>query len=188
MPSIRDRDEGNSRRRERQALLKKGPGTFAYNGGSFDIEHVPTPKLIGKDVPSLDADGLPILDAAGRQVMKPAGIHATDEDGSVIMGGVPKVIKRPLSVFNIRGIDFPKGAPVAVDAPLALKLRGMDCFDEVDESAVQKDKEIEESEPDGPTRSELMRIAAERGFKTKNTTTKAELIAMLSTPESQAQG
>jgi|WetSurMetagenome_2_1015567.scaffolds.fasta_scaffold40789_3 hypothetical protein len=184
MPSIRDRDEGYARRRDRLAMLKKGPGTFIYNGNAKDVESVPTPKLTGRDTPALDDGGMPILDAAGRQVFQPAGRHALNEDGSVILGGVPKLIHHPIEVFKIRGYEFSSGKPTNVnDASLALKLRGMDCFEEVEPGARAKNDVETTNEDDGPTRSEMMSMASAKGLKPERTATKADLQAMLKAAE-----
>jgi len=183
MPSIRSREEDSRRRSGRLAQLKKGPGVFVYGGNAVDTDAIPTPLLIGRDEPLLDTNGMPVLDPAGRQVMKPAGRHATDDEGRVIMGGVPKIVKKPLATFVIRGITFPRGEPVVVGDPgLALKLRGMDCFEEVDAGTTTKKRAEEDPTVDdagGLSWPELRSLAKERGIETTQKTTKAELLEML---------
>jgi hypothetical protein len=186
MPSIRSREEESKRRSGRLAQIKKGPGVFVYDGNAVDTEAVPTPLLIGRDEPLLDKYGMPVLDPAGRQVMKPAGRHATDDEGRVIMGGVPKIVEKPLAVFKLRGVKFPKGEPVSVsDAGLALKLRGMDCFEEVfgksSKKNVEEDDDAEGAKQNeaGLSWQELRSLAKERGIETTQKTTKADLIEML---------
>lgn len=137
MPAIRDRGEGNAKRKDRLAKLKKGPGVFVYDGSAVDVEHIPTPLLTGKKVPELDGAGMPLVDGAGRQVFKRAGTPVRNDRGEIIMGGAPKVVRHPINVFEIHGFAFPKGEPIHVDNDqLALKLRGMDCFTEVDAAAL----------------------------------------------------
>ena len=188
MPAIRSRDEENRRRSGRLAQLKKGPGVFVYGGQAVDTDAIPTPRLIGRDEPLLDKEGMPVLDAAGRQVMKPAGRHATDDEGRVIMGGIPKIVKKPLDTFKLRGVSFPKGEPVSVsDAGLALKIRGMDCFEEVTgkeaakkhEPAHEHEEAAKQDDSSGLSWPELRSLAKERGIETTQKTTKAELLAML---------
>lgn len=187
MPSIRSREEESRRRSGRLAQLKKGPGVFVYNGRAVDSDAIPTPILIGREEPLLDREGIPVLDAARRQVMRPAGRHDTDEEGQVILGGVPKIIKKPLDTFKLRGVEFPRGEPVSVsDAGLALKLRGMDCFEEFDgkESPKKHEPAPDSDEPSkhdehGLSWQELRSLAKERGIETTQKTTKADLIEML---------
>ena len=142
MPAIRDRGEGNMRRKDRLAKLKKGPGVFVYNGSSFDHESIPTPLLTGRNEPVLDANGMPVMDSSGRQVYQRAGSFVRGPKGEVVMGGVPKIKRTKIDVFKIRGVEFPEGERVTVEDPqLALKLRGMDAFDEVE-------PEVEEETPE----------------------------------------
>lgn len=175
MPSIRDREEGYARRRDRVAMLKKGPGVFVYLGTAFDVESVPTPKLVGAKAPVLDADGLPVKDAAGRQVFRPSGAYVTDENGNTVYGGEPKIIKHKIAEFKIRGYEFPKGKKVQVsDAVLALKLRGMDCFEEV-EGKPDADKPSA-SDDAGPSWEEIRAVADKHEVKLGRTTSKQEAI------------
>ena len=186
MPAIRDREDGHQRRKDRLALMKRGPGVFVYNGNAFDVESIPTPLLIGRNTLALDKEGLPIRDASGRQMLQPAGKYKLDDEGHVILGGVPKIVKHPIEVFKLRGREFPKGKKVKVDDPsLALKLRGMDCFDEVDGDADDEDDDEESSEL---SRSELMSLASARGLKPERTATKADLAAMLAAAENEVEG
>jgi hypothetical protein len=134
MPQILDRGEGSAKRKERLARQKKGPGVFVYNGKGFDAEWHPTPLLVGKDEPVLDAGGMPVLDAVGRQVFKPAGQYKRDSKGHIVMGGVPRTEKKPIAVFELWGVKFPAGVAVSVEDPaLALKLRRLAVFEEVEE-------------------------------------------------------
>jgi hypothetical protein len=132
MAAIQDRSEGNERRRDRVAKLDKGPGVFVYDGSAVDHEWTPTPKLIGEGVAKLDGNGLPVIGKDGRQVFEdPNKIERDAKTGAVVMGGAPKKKDIPIAVYKLRGIEFPKGKPVEVDATLALKLRGMNGFEEV---------------------------------------------------------
>src|SRR5512141_2968122 len=102
MPAIRDRGDGNQKRRERLAKIKKGPGTFVYLGKALDHECIPTPMKVGKKVPALDDAGLPIHDSSGRPVYETPGATAKDAMGNPILkGGPPKVRTTPIDVFEI---------------------------------------------------------------------------------------
>lgn len=134
MPAIRERGEGFAKRRERLAQLKRGPGTFVYDGSGCDTEMVPTPLLAGRDEPVLDDSGMPVIDASGRQVFRKAGTYVRDTSGNIVLGGVPKIVRKPIEVFVLQDVRFPTGEPVLVtSASLALKLRGMSCFEELTE-------------------------------------------------------
>ncbi|MEM2160740.1 MAG: hypothetical protein QXN55_07295 [Candidatus Nitrosotenuis sp.] len=171
MPAIKIRDEGYTKRSQRLALLKKGPGIFAYNGNGIRKECIPTPLTTGAKIPDLDADGMPKLDDYGRQIFVPAGRHVIDSEGRVVMGGKPKVKNHKIEVFNLWGTDFPTGKPVVVkDIMLARKLRGMDCFEEIEE-------EIEETESiDNMTWQKIKALAKEKGLTFAPSTTKAEMV------------
>lgn len=133
MPTIRDRDEENRTRSQRIKNFKRGPGYFKYIGGGVDVECIPTPKLIGKMVPDIDKDGVPRTDPSGRQIMKRAGGYVTDDEGRIVMGGEPKRIEHPIEVYELAGFKLPIGKPVFIDDKrIALKLRGMDFFVEVE--------------------------------------------------------
>lgn len=137
MPAIKERGEGFAKRKDRLAKLKRGPGVFVYDGSFCSVEHIPTPMLTGHKEPVLDANGMPVTDAVGRQVYQPAGRVKTGQDGRPIMGGIPKVKKTPADSWTVRGKVFPAGEQVVVDNPsLALKLRGMDGFEEIEGEAV----------------------------------------------------
>lgn len=155
MPQILDRGEGNAKRKERLARQKKGPGVFVYDGSGCDTVWHPTPVLVGKSEALLDSSGMPAIDSSGRQIFKPAGQYKRDKQGKIIMGGVPRVERVPLDVFKLRGVEFPAGVPVRVeDGQLALKLRCMGCFEEVDEAALA-DPDPEDLEPAGDPPSDV---------------------------------
>ncbi len=128
------RGEGNARRRDRLAKIKKGPGVFVYDGSAMDTESIPTPLLTGRKTPLFDASGLPALDRAGRQIYSSAGEPVRNPlTGAIVMGGVPKLVHHPVAVYTIREHEFPKGEPIEVhDDELALKLRCLSCFTEVE--------------------------------------------------------
>ena len=135
MAAIKDRGDGNMKRKERVARLKKGPGLFVYNGTAKDHDWSPTPQTVGKAVQMLDDAGMPVVDGSGRPVYERESKYVRDAKGNVVMGGPPKIKTRLLDVFNLWGVEFPEGERVEVtNAALALKLRGMDGFDEVDEA------------------------------------------------------
>jgi len=139
MPAIHERGEGNARRRERLAKLKKGPGVFVYDGEGYDTEAIPTPLLTGTKSPVFNAAGLPVMDASGRQIYEKSGRPVTAQDGTIVMGGVPKVRRIKIKTLKMRGLEFPEGKPVLVaDEALALKLRGMDVFEEVEGKDAEK--------------------------------------------------
>jgi len=120
-------------RKARLAKLKKGPGVFVYLGGAMDTEATPTPLLGGKKVVALSDSGLPILDASGRPTYQPAGMPVLDGKGRPMLGGQPKIKHIELSTFLVRGVPFAKGEQVTVgDEQLALKLRGMRVFEEIE--------------------------------------------------------
>lgn len=128
-------------RKSKQAKLKQGPGVFTYIGGAFDTEWIPTVLKTSKQEAAVSDDGSPIYDRAGRPVMVPAGRVVRNDKGEPMMGGPPKVVRNELKTYTLRKIEFPKGEPVEVfDEALALKLRGLDCFDEAED-------EIEDAEP-----------------------------------------
>ena len=136
--AIVERGEGNAKRRERLAQLKRGPGTFTFLGG-YDVEWIPTALLTGKNVPVLDANDMPVVDGSGRQVFKPANEVVRDEAGRPKLGGVPKVVKRKLDKITVRKVTFEKDKPTYVgDHALALKLRCMQSFKEVGEQQPKK--------------------------------------------------
>jgi hypothetical protein len=141
-----ERGEGNETRKKRLEKLKKGPGVFIYNGEAEDTEYVPTPLLTGRKEPLLDDRGLPVTDRAGRQIYAPSGQVVRNGKGEPMLGGIPQIVKHKIEVFVVRGVEFPAGKEVVVnDSSLALKLRGMTHFAEVD--AVEAAPEGEEPAP-----------------------------------------
>jgi hypothetical protein len=119
-------------RKARQAKLKTGPGTFKYIGGEFDTHAEPTVLKTSKRAAKLDENGAPVFDRAGRAVMEPAGTIVRDDRGNPMLGGPPIVSRKERDPYVVRRIEFPKGKAVLVeDESLALKLRGMECFEEV---------------------------------------------------------
>ena len=133
MASIKDRSEENKSRKLRQAKLERGPGVFVYDGGAFDTAAIPTYLKVGREVPAFDANSMPVVDAAGRQVYERAGALVRDAKGQPVLGGVPELRHIELDVVVVRGVSFPRGEAVEVpDDSLALKLRGMDGFREIE--------------------------------------------------------
>lgn len=148
MPQIRERDEENSSRKKRHAKMKRGPGVFVYDGSLHDPSVEPTPLLVGTKEPVFDASGMPVADGSGRQVFQRAGIPVTDERGEVVRGGTPRPVHEQMDTWTIRGVVFPEGKAVRVaDAALALKLRGMDGFAELEGEAAEA-----ADEPEAPKR------------------------------------
>jgi hypothetical protein len=130
---ILDRGEGNHRRRERLAKIKKGPGTFIYDGEMCVSIWEPTVMLVGRDVAVFNADSMPAMDASGRQIFEKAGSPMRDDKGRPVLGGPPKKTKKKLTTFVVWGVSFPAGEPVEVTDPtLALKLRCLGGFTEIE--------------------------------------------------------
>jgi hypothetical protein len=180
---IFDRSDGNRSRALRLAQIKKGPGVFVYDGSSVDDASEPTILMHdGRSEPVFDASGRPSLDAAGRQIFHRRGTPVRDERGAPVMGGVPKVTGIEVKERKIWGHTFPTGVEVAVkDNALALKLRGMGCFKEVEPKA--QHAAAERQAPTGDlnmmTRQDLMRVAKERGLEYGRDTTRDEMLALL---------
>lgn len=128
-------------RKSRQAKLKSGPGVFRYVGGAYDTACTPTVLRTSRREPDLDGSGMPRLDASGRQMWRPAGAIVRDEKSAPVLGGPPKVERIELDVCTVRRVPFALGEAVEVaDEQLALKLRGMECFEEVDGGEPPKKK------------------------------------------------
>jgi hypothetical protein len=138
VPENRLRDFDNSSRRKRQALLKKGPGVFVYDGKATKQEWSPTPlRTTGKD-PAIGDDGMPLSDADGNVIFEKPGQLVPDGKGGFRLGGKPKIKLVPILVRVVQGVSFPAGDAVAVSSPaLALKLRGMDGFEELEGKAAK---------------------------------------------------
>lgn len=142
MPQIKDRSEENARRKSRLAKMRRGPGVFVYDGSLCDTEWIPTPALTGKKEALFDSSGLPAMDASGRQIYQQSGRPVIGHDGKILMGGTPKMVRKPIETYLLRGMAFPKGEPVEVeDSGLALKLRGMDGFTEVEAVEIVEEDE-----------------------------------------------
>jgi hypothetical protein len=136
MPSIRDRSENNKTRKGRLANVKRGPGVFRFLGG-IDVAYVPTYLLHGRKEAVFSANGLPVVDSSGRQVYERSGSIVRDERGQPVLGGEPKRVETPITEIELRGLRFVEGEPVEVtDATLALKLRGMNSFEEIEPGEV----------------------------------------------------
>ncbi len=166
MAAIKDRDDENKSRKLRKAKIKRGPGVFVYDGSLIDTEWVPQALRMGKNVAVLDANGMPVLDATGRQIFEKSGAPVRDEKGQPVLGGEPKVVKHPIEVYKLWGVEFPAGKEVVVDDPtLAAKLRGMDGFDEVEGAAL----EVVEEGTEKPAESEP-RFFKKRGRPKKSET------------------
>jgi hypothetical protein len=180
---IFDRSDENKSRALRLAQMKKGPGVFVYDGSSMD--HASEPTILmhdGRSEPVFDASGRPSLDVAGRQIFHRRGTPVRDERGAPVMGGVPKITETQLAERKVWGVSFPAGQAVAVKEPsLALKLRGMGCFEEVEPKA--QHAATERQAPVGDlnmmTRQDLMRVAKERGLEYGRDTTRDEMLALL---------
>lgn len=150
MPQILDRDEDNAKRKQRLAKLKRGPGVFVYDGSHTDHESIPTYLLVGKEVAKFnESTGLPQIDKSGRQVFERAGTVVRNGKGEPVLGGVPKIERIAVETKTVRGVDFPTGKKVLVEDPsLALKLRGMDGFEEVEgEADVEAEPEASAEAP-----------------------------------------
>jgi hypothetical protein len=147
MPAIIDRSEDNAKRKNRVAKLRKGAGTFVYKGGLFDTVSTPQPLVTGANEPVFDAGGAPVIDSSGRQVYQRSGQVVRDIQGRPVLGGEPKLERIEFEVAKVRGVSFPRGEPVHVsDEMLALKLRGMLGFDEVEAvELVESDEPVSEA-------------------------------------------
>ena len=183
MPQILSRDEDFARRRDRLKMFKRGPGTFVYDGSWCDTEWIPTFKTVGKNVPAFTSSGVPVLDAAGRQVFVPVGDIVRDDKGRPVLGGEPERKKIPLDTVKIWGVALPKGVPVKVDASLALKLRRMDGFNEVDEKTVLA-PEFDEKPLHKMSKGELLELAANEGIRVDEDAKKAEIVVLLEQAQS----
>lgn len=110
MPHILDRTDENKTRKGRREKFKRGPGWFVYDGSETDTESIPQPKFMHNGKPDLD------------------------HNGKQKNGGPPLLKLIPIETYVLQGHEFPKGVPVRVELDaLALKLRGMNAFVEVDE-------------------------------------------------------
>ncbi len=170
-----DRSDSNRTRAMRVAQLRKGPGVFVYDGSSRAIDAEPTILMSdGASQELFDAAGRPVLDASGRQIYQRRGTPVRDESGNVMLGGPPVLTERVLDPLVVWGVSFPSDKPVRVSDPgLALKLRGMACFEEVEGDVAAK------SAPPSMTRNELLRIAKERGLSVDRGMTKDQLSALV---------
>ena len=175
MPAINDRSGDNASRKGRIAKLKKGPGVFVYNGTQVDTEWTPTILTVGGKTPALNAQGMPVLDRSGRQTWVTTGSPVLDEKGIPMLGGPPKKTTRKLDTVTVWGIEFKKGAAVKVDnSTLALRLRGKDCFEEVDEEDEVTEKPIADM-----TKAELLDLAKNEGIEIPSGSSKSEIAAIL---------
>lgn len=179
--AILDRGEDNARRKDRLKKLKKGPGTFVYVGGASDTAAIPTYLRMGARVPRLDAANMPITDGSGRQVYERAGAIVKDMKGQPVLGGPPKVEHIELETYDVRGVSFPKDEPVQVKDPtLALKLRCLSHFEEVDEDGEESDSEERGEKPDEmKSRPQLMKLAKSLGLQVRVTMKREELLALI---------
>jgi hypothetical protein len=153
MPQILTREDEFRTRKGRQKELKRGPGTFVYDGSHLETHWTPTVLRRGKSEPKFTDEGEVAVDSEGEPIYERPGKVVTDMNGRPVLGGPPKVSKVEVSTKKIRGLSFPKGKPVFVrDAAFALKLRGMDGFEEVegDEPKAEKSKRGKKSDkPEG---------------------------------------
>lgn len=191
MPQILDRDFDHSSRYKRLAKQKKGPGVFIYDGKAMHTEWEPTLKRVGKSAPALDPSGMPLLDASGRQQYLPPNQLEYDEKGQPKLGGPPKVTKTPIEVYMIRRMEFPAGKRVKVaDAALALKLRCIGFFEEV-EGAADEPESADEAPPDHKplgkmSKGELLDLAGNEGIEVPDGATKAELLEILEKAQAES--
>lgn len=138
---ILDRDDDNRKRKQRLAKIKRGPGTFVYDGSHEDVHYEPTPLLRGRAEAAYNADGSLKVDRSGRQVFEKQGAPVRNEAGQIKLGGKPNVVRRKLETITVRGVVLPKGEPVLVGDPAkALKLRTMGGFHELDDDDVAEQK------------------------------------------------
>lgn len=129
------RDEDNRRRAGRLKQMKRGPGTFVYEGDHVSIEHHPTILRTKKEEPVVDDDGAIATDVNGNPLMRNVGEIVRDHKGKPMLGGPPKVIEKEAEHFRLWGVDFPRGKAVYVSDPaLALKLRCHGACRELDET------------------------------------------------------
>ncbi len=175
------REYGHKTREQRLAKLKKGPGVFVYDGKGHDVDYVPTILRTGRKEAMLDAEGAPVVDGSGRQVFQKAGVPVLDDHGKPKLGGPPKIVKKPLDVFDVRGVKFHAGEPIVVDDPsLALKLRCMHVFDEVEPGAVVKVKTASDEKPlDEMTKAELVAAAEAVGVEIPKGANKEEIASLI---------
>jgi hypothetical protein len=92
------------------------------------------------------------------------------------MGGKPERLAKAIDVKVVRGVKFPAGRPVKVaDPALALKLRGMDGFSEVEES--QAPDVVGEKPFESMTKAELLAFCEAEGLEAaKPAMSKAQLV------------
>lgn len=104
--------------------MKRGPGTFVYEGGHYAIEHTPTIKRFTREEPVVDDDGEIAIDGNGNPIMRNVGGIVRDHKGNHMLGGKPKVERVEAEHFALWGQTFERGVPTYVGDPaLALKLR-----------------------------------------------------------------
>jgi hypothetical protein len=163
-------------RKENLAKLKKGPGVFVYEGGAYDTECVPTLLRRTKSEPKFDDQGMPVLDRAGRQLYEKTGDVIRGSDGKPVLGGPPKIVKKEFDPYAVSGGLFHKDKPVTVGDPrLALKLRGLACFKEVE----AEDEVKESSDLASLKKAELLDLAKNEGLEVPEGASKAELVDLL---------
>jgi hypothetical protein len=162
MAVIADRSEGNEKRKDRLAKIKKGPGVFVYGGEAYDTEAVPTQLKVGKNVPLLDQDGMPVTDRSGRPMFERAGRVVQDSKGQPVLGGEPIIKRKRITTYKLRGLEFPEGVAVEVsDAAVALKLRCLGLFEELEgEAAAEATKD---AAPEAKKRGRKPKFDAEAG-------------------------
>jgi hypothetical protein len=168
---ITSRDEDNNTRKKRQAQLKRGPGVFVYDGSLEDTVSHPMPLLTGDRDVVLDDKGFPVTDRAGRVSYKPAGRVVVDTAGRPVMGGAPRIERNAMETVTIRDVVFAAGKPVKVDASLALKLRGMPGFAEVEAKAEVKESTKAEAKE---AKAEVDEVKAEAHEVKESTKAKAK--------------
>jgi hypothetical protein len=126
-------------RRARRKLLKKGSGTFVYQGGQFVVTQKPTILRERIRVPK-EINGEVQLDALNRIVYEHVfGEPILDHKKQAQMGGPPIYTRTELKELVVRDVKLPKGEPVFVaNEETALKLRGMDHVEEVEDEAQEE--------------------------------------------------
>lgn len=178
MPENRYRHGEHRTREGRLAQLKRGPGVFVYDGSHQDVSFKPTVLRYGKNVYKYNDDGTIALNGSGDPVYENERRAVLDSQGRPVMGGKPERLAKAIDVKVVRGVKFPKDEPIKVaDPALALKLRGMDGFQEVDESAAPD--AVGEKPLSAMKKAELLAFCEAEGIEAaKPEMSKSELLAL----------
>lgn len=152
----------NRQQYKRLEQMKQGPGRFVYEGGFEIVETTPTVKYIDREVPVIDSRGFPVMDDSGRPAMRPSGQIEKDHLGYPMLGGKPVEKRTELETYVLRGVEFPIGVAVDVDADLALKLRCLGVCRELGEGE-EPIAVVEVDEPEPKKRGRQPKAKAEAG-------------------------